>query len=94
MNKYNKSIGEEYKYVVARGMSHRGRREIDEEDCELQTFSYKMDESLVWKAKCGEYSKSLCNIFVWWQMVARLTMVILSKCIEILNHYVAFQELT
>ena len=47
MNKYNKSIGEEYKYVVARGMSHRGRREIDEEDCELQTFSYKMDESLV-----------------------------------------------
>ena len=47
MNKYNKSIGKEYKYMVARGMSHRGRREIHEEDCELQAFSYKMGESLV-----------------------------------------------
>lgn len=47
MNKCNKSIDKEYKYVVARGMSHRGKREIDEEDCELQTFSYKMNESLV-----------------------------------------------
>ena len=47
MNKYDKGIGKEYKYVVAREMSHSGRREIDEEDCELQTFSYKMNESLV-----------------------------------------------
>lgn len=34
-----------------------------------------------------------CNTFVWGQMVTRLIMLIIVKCIEILNHYAVYQDL-
>ena len=32
-------------------------------------------------------------IFVWWQMVTRLTIVIILKHVEILHHFIVQQEL-
>ena len=62
--------------------------EISEGDWEIQTSSYKINESGSWHVWCGECSQSLRKVFVQWQMVTGLSLVIF------VNHSVLLQELT
>ena len=57
--------------MVARGESSKGMSEIGEGDEEVQTSSYKTNESWGTNVQHGEYRQRYCNNFVWGQMVTR-----------------------
>ena len=51
--------GTENKQVAARGAGAGGKKEIDERDWEVQTSSFKINESWVWNVQCGGYSQHI-----------------------------------
>ena len=59
-----------------------------EGDWEEQTSSYKISKSWGYNVQLGEYIQSFCVNFVKWQIVTRLTLVIILQCMQILNKYV------
>ena len=59
-----------------------------EGDWEEQTSSYKISKSWGYNVQLGEYIQAFCVNFVKWQIVTRLTLVIILQCMQILNKYV------